>query len=273
MTEEKALIKLKEIFETVSDDEYPETKEAIWGYVTSDFACLIYEDVFEVAVSLMQTDEAKLMHPIVADFVKEVFEDEIKDDNAAAACNLGALYYTGRMGEQNLKKAVELYTLAANGGDRQAAENLGYCYYYGRDVEIDYEKAFHYFALGAFDGHLVSLYKIGDMYRNGYFVNKNEKEAFYIYTRCVDTMNEDTLYICGAEIYMRIADCYYYGIGTEKNLDTAIASYQKAENLFREKIRNGDFFLRKSYEHCVKVQEEIRKTLESELPKYDWAKF
>ncbi len=273
MTEENALIKLKEIYEIISEDEYPETKEAIWENVTADFAFLISEGVFELATLLMQTDESKQMYPLVADFVKEVFEDEINDSNAAAACNLGSLYYTGRIGEQNFKKAVELYTVAANGGDRQAAENLGYCYYYGREVEIDYEKAFHYFALGAFDGHLVSLYKIGDMYRNGYFVSKNEKEAFYIYTRCMETMSETALHLCGAEIHMRIGDCYYYGIGTEKDLETAIASYQKAENLFREKIRSGDFFLRKSYEHCVKAQSEIRKILESELPKYEWAKF
>ncbi len=123
MKEEKALKKLKEIYETISE-EYSETKEAIWDNVTYDFDCLIYEEVFEIAVVLMQTDESKQMHPLVANFVKEVFEEEIKDGNAAAACDLGALYYTGRIGEQSFKKAVELYTLAANGGDRQAAENL-----------------------------------------------------------------------------------------------------------------------------------------------------
>ncbi len=272
MTEHIALIKLKEIYEIISEDEYLETKEVILENVCGDFDYLA-EDVFEVAVSFMRADESKQMHPLIADFVKEVFEDEIKDNNASAACDLGSLYYTGRIGKQDFKKAVELYTIAANGGDRQATENLGYCYYYGREVEIDYEKAFHYFALGAFDGHLVSLYKIGDMYRNGYYVKKNEKEAFYIYSHCMETMTQTALHICGAEIHMRIGDCCYYGIGTEKNLEVAIESYQKAENLFREKIKNGDFFLRKSYEHCVKAQDEIRKILENGLPKYEWAKF
>ncbi len=272
MTTEKALQKIKEICETLSAEEYPELLEEIYDSVSSDFDCL-FDEPFSMAERFMDTVTAKQMHPLAAAFVKEVFEEEINNGNAAAACDLGSLYYTGRIGEQSFVKAVELYTLAAEGGDRQAAENLGYCYYYGRDVKVDYEKAFHYFALGAFDGHLVSLYKIGDMYRNGYFVKKNETEAFYIYTRCMDTMNETALSFCGAEIHMRIADCYFYGIGTEKDLEAAISAYQKAEGLFRQRIKGGDFFLRKSYEHCIKAQAEIRHSLEAELPAYEWAAF
>ena len=55
--------------------------------------------------------------------------------------NLGAHYYGGGRGfEQNFGKAMELYNMAAENGNRQAQENLGYCYYYGRDTEVDYEK-------------------------------------------------------------------------------------------------------------------------------------
>lgn len=269
MTDEEILQRLKSIADNLSEDEYPETMLTIDSAVSTDFEEL-YDSTLYLADELSQSDETKVMPPLVADLVKEIYTEEIESGNADAACNLGALYYTGRIGEQSYAKAVELYKKAAEGGNRTAAENLGYCYYYGRDMEIDYEKAFHYFALGAFDGHLISLYKIGDMYKNGYYVSKNEKEAFYIYNRCAETMTDEALHICGADIYMRLGDCYYKGIGTDVDLEMALGMFQKAEGLFRERLRDGDFLIKKVYTHCVEVQQEIRKAIEEDLPRFEW---
>ncbi len=272
MSEQEISNKLIKIHGVISEDDYPQVLSTIEANVNFEEEYL-YEEAFEIAIQLMQSDETKQLHPLVAEVVKSIFEDEIKNNNAEAANNLGILYYNGRIGEQNFKKAVELYTTAAKGGSRVAAENLGYCYYYGRDVKKDYEKAFHYFALGAFDGHLISLYKIGDMYKNGYYVEKNEKEAFFIYEQCVNTMTDEALHICGADIYMRMGDCYYQGVGTDINLTTAMNFFQRAEALFRERIESGDFLIRNSYKHCVEVQTEIREKIESEFPKFEWTKF
>ena len=156
------------------------------------------------------------------------------------------------------------------GGSRQAQENLGYCYYYGRSIDKDYEKAFHYFALGAFDGHLRSLYKIGDMYRNGYYVEKSEIEAFRIYRHCADTLTEQAVPLVGADIMMRLGDCYYEGIGTDVDYKLALRYYQQAENMFVERLEEGDFLIKGCYEKVVNRQTEVRKAMQNKLPAFEW---
>ena len=260
---------LRDVVGIVDPAEYPESWQIANGCLDLDEECLT-DDPLVIADELMEADKTRQMAEAVADYVLTVYQDAAEDGNPAAACNLGALYYDGRTGEQSYEKAVEYYTIAAEGGDRQAAENLGYCYYYGRTGEPDYEKAFHYFALGAFDGHLVSLYKIGDMYRYGYYVPKNEKEAFYIYSYCANTMTPAAEPLCGADVYMRLADCFADGIGTEKLPEPALQLYQKAEQLFYDRLKNGDFMIRKNYLRCIKRQNELRQALADELPGYEW---
>ena len=167
---------------------------------------------------------------------------------------------------------VEYYTIAAEGGCRQAQENLGYCFYYGRDMPVDYKKAFHYFALGAFDGHLCSLYKIGDMYRNGYYVDKNEVEAFRIYMHCAQGLNEDNIHLVGADIMMRLGDCFFKGIGTEVDNKQALKYYQLAEQMYYERLESGDFLIKNCYKHVLKNQEEARQKLNDVLSGYEWTK-
>lgn len=260
---------LKVILKNLNKEEYPESYKILTDSFYVDPSHMI-DAPLSIANALFNADATKQMFPKVAEFVERVYLQEIEEKNAAAACNLGALYYTGRIGEQNFTKAVKYYTIAAEGGDRQAAENLGYCYYYGRDVEKDYEKAFHYFALGAFDGHIVSLYKIGDMYKNGYYVRKNEKEAFYIYDHCARIMTDKTAEICGADVYMRLADCFADAVGTDKNLKLALVLYQRAEQMFYDRLENGDYMIKGNFRHCIDRQNEMRKGLSDVLPGYGW---
>lgn len=222
--------------------------------------------MFELACYLHDTDATLPMHPLIAEFCLQVYFDEYAKGNAEAACNLGSLYYTGRAGEQNYAKAVEYYTFAADHGDRQAAENLGYCYYYGRDVEKDYEKSYHYFVKGALDGHIVSLYKIGDFYKNGYYVQKDEKEAFYIYSRCADTMTDEASKIAGADVFMRLAQCFYKGIGTDVDLENALRLYQLSESMFYTRLKNGDFMIKNNLDRVIKEEEEVRQLLRAAMP-------
>ncbi len=207
--------------------------------------------------------------PKVAEFIKAAYEEDIEENNSAeSANNLGTLYYDGRIGEQNFTKAVEYYTKAASLGSRVAAENLGYCYYYGRNVDVDYEKAFHYFSLGAFDGHIISRYKIGDMYKNGYFVDKNEKEAFYIYKKCLKSLDNYKNKGSAADVYMRVADCYAKGIGTDVDELKAYKYVTKAIYGFMKRLNSGDFMIRGCYKHCVELEETLRKNIEEQFPNW-----
>lgn len=271
MNSKKLYRRLNDILSKISEEDYPEIYNIIENEL--DFSDEeVYEEAYNIAGELHEADGAKILPRCIADFIMDVYNDELNSGNVNAACDIGALYYTGRAGEQNYKKAVEYYTIAADGGCRQAQENLGYCFYYGRDIPVDYEKAFHYFALGAFDGHLRSLYKIGDMYRNGYYVDKNEAEAFYIYMHCVDGLNEDNISYVGGDIMMRVGDCFFNGIGTEVDNKQALKYYQLAEQMFYERLETGDFLIKNCYKRVLKNQEEARQRLNKALPGYEWRK-
>lgn len=271
VTDTKSYELLKEILDEVDEREYPEIYNTVSVNIDTESEC-VYDDAFSIAQQLHEMDGTKQLPESVKKFLVTVYEGEMNCGNADAACDLGSLYYTGRAGEQDYTKAIKYYRIAADGGCRQAQENLGYCYYYGRDTEVDYKKAFHYFALGAFDGHIRSLYKIGDMYRNGYYVEKNESEAFYIYCRCADTMNGDALSFVGADVMMRMGDCYFEGTGTEINYKVALEYYQKAERLFYERLIEGDFMIKGCYEKVIERQTEARERLSEALPDFDWVK-
>ena len=263
--------RLNDTLSNISEEDYPEIYNIIENEL--DFSDeTVYEEAYNIAGELHEADGTKILPECVADFIIDVYTDELNSGNVNAACDIGSLYYTGRAGEQNYKKAVEYYTIAADGGCRQAHENLGYCFYYGRDMPVDYKKAFHYFALGAFDGHLCSLYKIGDMYRNGYYVDKNEVEAFRIYMHCAQGLNEDNIHLVGADIMMRLGDCFFKGIGTEVDNKQALKYYQLAEQMYYERLESGDFLIKNCYKHVLKNQEEARQRLNDVLPGYEWTK-
>lgn len=269
MTEEKVMDLLRDILNTIDENEYPEICSTIWGNMDEASGELL-TDGYSIAQQLHEADATKQFPKCVSDFILKVYEEELAKGNADAGCNIGSLYYTGRAGEQNYAKAMDYYTLAADGGNRQAQENLGYCYYYGRDTAVDYEKAFHYFALGAFDGHIRSLYKIGDMYRKGLYVKKNVQEAFDIYMRCLDTMTNAALPLVGADVMMRVADCYFEGVGTDVDYITALHYYQKAELLFYDRLQDGDFMIKGCYEKVISRQAQAREKMRELLPDYQW---
>lgn len=226
----------------------------------------------ELARVLHEADGAYPMHKAVAKLLIDIYEDGIENNNADAMCSLGALYYTGRAREQNYDKAAYYYDMADKAGNRQATENMGYIYYYGRTGQKDYEKAFQYFAKGAFDGHLRSLYKVGDFYRNGYYVEKDLKEAFRIYKQCEDTMTDEAVPLVGADVMMRLGDCFYEGLGVNKDLFRAQHYMSLAENLFYHRLQEGDFYQKSNLEHVLNVLAKIRKEiLEETLPDLSWA--
>ena len=220
----------KHIVREATAEEY-ETQPAIPSYYGRDSAendidyvnCCIdtedWDEVFDWALSnIYCPDEA------VSQKATECLELCSQHGIVQAALELGALYYTGNIVEQNYKKAYELYKIAADAGILRAICNCGYCFYYSRHQEIDYAKAYEYFSLGALlHNDANCLYKLGDMYLNGYFVTKNENYAFILYQRalyCAQENDKDNGY-CIADAQMRVGKCRLYGIGTYKDVEEA----------------------------------------------------
>ena len=260
---------IRKVLDSIDSKEYPEISGFLEEILEEEE--LEDDEMFDIANTVAELDAPKPFPPEVIEFITMLYEWEIDKGNAAAMNNLGSQYYDGNRGfEQSFSKAVELYKMAAENGDRQAQENLGYCYYYGRNMEPDYEKAFQYFAMGAFDGHLISLYKIGDMYLNGYYVRKNEKEAFIIYMHCVDIMTDEAAPKVAGPIYLRLGKMFLNGIGTEKNLSSALVCFQKAEGYLYDMVKGGNYMYKKSLLGAIEGQEKVRKEMMEQLPEREW---
>ena len=250
-------------------DEFPGIRAYFSGLVTGEDE--LTETPIDIADTLMGLDMPQPFPPFLIDFITELYEMEIADGNDNAMNDLGALYYDGSRGfEQSFEKAIYYYKMAAARGNRQAQENLGYCYYYGRDGKPDYEKAFHFFALGAFGGHLISLYKIGDMYLNGLYVEKNEYEAFFIFMRCAQTMTQEAESRVAGPVFLRLGRMFLEGLGTERDLKSALVCYQKAEAYLYDMVAGGDVMYRKSLNAAIDGQAKARKLLAAELPGDTW---
>lgn len=82
---------------------------------------------------------------------------------------LGGYYYEQR----HFELALKYYEMARAYDYDEAYECLGYIWYYGRTGEKDYKKAYEYFSRLMDKGNAVAAYKVADMYKNGYYVDKD----------------------------------------------------------------------------------------------------
>ncbi len=198
-----------------------------------------WDEVLEWAYDHCDDSDVRITKKVV-----ECYELCLKHGMPEAALELGTLYDTGKLVEQNYKKAYELYQIAADTGILPAIRNCGYGFYYGRHQDIDYAKAYAYFSLGALLHDDAScLCKLGDMYLNGYHVSKNESYAFILYQKAWGRSQEnESSTLCIADVQFRVGKCYLYGIGTYKNTE-------KAHELLSLALVN--FYKRRKRDHFV----------------------
>ena len=83
---------------------------------------------------------------------------------------LGGYYYE----KEKYDLAEKYYLMAFDAGDEWVADGLGFIYYYGRTGERDYKKAFYYYSIAKKNGDTEAAMKIADMYHNGYYVEKDD---------------------------------------------------------------------------------------------------
>lgn len=257
--EEKATEKLNEILDSLNDMSMI---NKVREYINPD-GTVSLENLFNTAITLAFSDCSKPIPEPAREYVANVLLDEIELENINAMLDLGALYYSGRIGEQNYELAVKYYQMAYNYGSVIAAENLGYCYYYGRAVDVDYEKAYHYFIKAAMLGRTEAIYKIGDMYAKGLYVEKDECFAFEMYEKAWKEMDDD----CDVkgDVFLRLGNSYYYGSGVGRNIHTALMFYQHAEYNYYQQIKNGDFYKKKMLNSAIEKIDQIREELKKRM--------
>ncbi len=188
--------------------------------------------------------------------------DEERARRADELLNIGAQAY--RQGDYQTAK--DYYEQSAQLGQSQAACNLGYIYAYGRLGQRDDERAFYYFSLAAVDGNSNALYKVGDAYYWGNFVAKSPQLAFKYYRkaeRCLDLERDDD--DLRADVYYRLALCYFHGTGTASDAFAAL-SYINLAHTYSYYDRLHDKFRWQSLaEKIARLREEIIAALDAQV--------
>lgn len=148
---------------------------------------------------------------------------------------LGGYYYEIK----HFDLALKYYEMAATFDHDPAYECLGYIWYYGRTGERDYKKAFEYFSKLMDKGDPVSTYKVADMYRNGYYVDKDQEKYEQmieeLYPKVKDMRN---VFDPVPEVFTRLAR-----IRTSQGMVAeAVSLYLHAKDFLAQRIRYNAFF-------------------------------
>ena len=138
---------------------------------------------------------------------------------------------------KDLKKAVEWYTKGYLLDDAKCTYGLGACYYFGDGVNKDEKQAYQLF-IKAYKNLLqeieetkenkkiqaFSKFCLGAYYYFGFGdVQKDERMAFQLIYECAQEGHIAAIYDLGANFF-------YYGVGTEKNLELSQYYLQMAAN-------------------------------------------
>ncbi len=167
---------------------------------------------------------------------------------------LGWCYYTGEGAEKDLKKAVELFTKAADLGHANAQFELGMCYYNGEGTPQNLSKAVELFTNAAEQEHADAQFILGGCYNEGKGVRKNTREAVEWWKKSAEQGYTDAQFELGMFYYngdrkkavvwfteaaeqghrdaqYKLGECYYNGKGVKKDLEKALEWFTMAAEL------------------------------------------
>lgn len=103
--------------------------------------------------------------------------------DAASQYVLGSLYARGEGVPRDYKKALKLYTMAAEKGNPYAQTNLGFFYDAGIGVDArDPAAAFKWYEKAAMQGDAISQANLGSLYARGEGTTQNYIEAYFWFT-------------------------------------------------------------------------------------------
>ena len=157
------------------------------------------------------------------------------ENDTDAMMNLGGYYY----GKEKYDLAEKYYLLADAAGDTWVADGLGFIYYYGRVGERDYKKAFHYFSIAKERGNLEAAMKIADMYHNGYGVTKDDEKYKAIILDLYEKLkNTNKLFDPYPEVAHRLADIFI----NEGHGEDAVEMLLKGKSFITQRIRYNPFW-------------------------------
>ena len=179
------------------------------------------------------------------------------DQNLALAKSmLGNFYFNGQHVKQNQPHAIELFKQAAAANCRYGQYSLGVCYMLGDGVEQKPKLALLLLTKAALQKLPAAFGRLGYMHQMGIGVTKDLLRAEELYEQAIDLGHADakvalaTMRMEGDEAdkvsgfqllkesaesgesdaYMPLGSCYYFGLGTQRNVDKAAHWLNAAAN-------------------------------------------
>lgn len=141
-----------------------------------------------------------------------------------AQVNMGILYEEGKFVEQDERKALEYYFMAAENGSTGAMNNIGNFYLHGKGVAKDYDKAFGWYQKATeLSGNAAAECSLGMCYQYGYGTKIDYEKARSFY----ELSAKQGLGLA----YYRMGILYEQGLGVAK--DIRIAKQYFGEALHR----------------------------------------
>ena len=147
--------------------------------------------------------------------------------NAAAMCNVGLLYETGKGTEKDISQAMAWYRKAAEKQYIPAALDLAsLC-----EQQQDFGRAFTYYKMAAEANNTPAMVRLGHCYEEGLGTEENTTEAVSWYRKAADLNNSEAMTDLGV-LYAR-------GYGVQLDDAEAMKWYQKAAALKNPAAMNG----------------------------------
>ena len=236
-----------------------------------------YKGVFKRAEELYNEEKWKEVVPLLEMVCKN------DPENFTACFYMAELLYNGRGIEKDIKRAFQLYMLAATNKITDAAYMVGLCYLEGKGIGQDSVQAVAWFTEAAKYAHPLSQYYLGLAYEKGEGIAKDipraaqwlvhaakqgivdaQREAGICYEILGKMKGAATLYLAGAEnndpyCQEKIADCYAEGNGTLQSIPLAIHYYELAAENGND---NAQYKMGRRYSLGEGVNLDIKKAID-----------
>ena len=199
--------------------------------------------------------------------------DEEKDriKRGSVSLDIGARYYNEALAADDraiFEIARAFYEKSLSFGNPQAAVNLGYIYQYGRLGEEDMGKAFELYQRAAFCEFPEAMYKVADMLYWRNIACGDEKhaddQAFSLYMKAHRQAQGLGVSDWLASSAFRLAGCFEYGRGSERDLPLAYGYYLQALTYFEFALEDGFSYYRKNKMRCEQALLRLRDQLEAD---------
>lgn len=199
-------------YEKSAESDYPPAQIRLGSHYEYESCRVLYEQEYDKSKSEEQAIRESLSFEMEA---AEWYQRAADLGDAVGQYRLGVYYHHGCGVQQDLKKAVALFQLAAHQDYFPAHTNLGYCYQHGLGVPQNEQLAAERYHTAAQSGMAEAQTNLAICYKNGSGVERNMEKAVYWFREAADQWDMAGMY--------GLAKCYDEGEGVEQ--DEFVAAY------------------------------------------------